>query len=145
MTPGEVAPWGIAGLLTLKEAYSFFTAGQKFDDRVKKHIADAAAMGDKAETLRKEMQQKDFDHMAGDIRRISESISEIMRMLRESVATKQDILQMDARVDALEESNRAHYESFRRVDREISAVRERCGSHHRKPSDSSAFPLEHTR
>ena len=51
MTPGEVAPWGIAGVLTLKEAYSFFTAGQKFDDRIKKHIADDKASNVKADDL----------------------------------------------------------------------------------------------
>lgn len=145
MSPDQAAPYGIVALFVIKEAYTFFTAGQKFDDRVKKHIADAALADKTADELRKEMAQKDFDHMAGDIKRISDAMSEIMRMLRESVATKQDILQLDARMDALEESNRAHYDAFRRVDREISSVRERCGSHHRKPSDSSAFPMERAR
>ena len=83
MTPGEVAPWGIAGVLTLKEAYGFFTAGQKFDDRVKKHIAEDKANNVKADDLQRQMTQKEFEHMAGDIRRISDSIADILRMLRE--------------------------------------------------------------
>ena len=131
MTPGEVAPWGIAGVLTLKEAYGFFTAGQKFDDRVKKHIAEDKANNVKADDLQRQMTQKEFEHMAGDIRRISDSIADILRMLRESVATKQDILQHDFRLDNLEESNREHYESFKAIREDFAALQVACAKLHR--------------
>ena len=147
MSPEQTttAAIGLVVVVVLEKVYSIFMAGQKLDDRIQKKINDAAAKDQEADDLRKELAQREFDHMATDIKRICESIAEIMRMLRESVATKQDILQLDARVDALEESNRAHYDSFRRLDRELSQVRERCGSHHRKAGESSAFPLERSR
>ena len=54
-----------------------------------------------------------------------------MRMLSESVATKQDILQMDARMDASEESHRDHYESFKKLRDEMGALRVNCAKYHR--------------
>lgn len=146
MTAEAVAPYGLVALFVIKEVYGAFTAGQKLDDRIEKKIQDAAKSDKAAEELRQQLSDQSFEHMATDIKRISDSIAEIMRMLRESVATKQDILRHDARLDALEESNRGHYESFRRVDRDVSAIRERCGSHHqqlrRQASESSTFPRE---
>lgn len=118
-----------AVLLGITKAYDIFTAGQRLDDRMKKHISDAAQSEKVADDLRKEMAQKDFEHMASDIKRISESITDILRMLRDSVATKQDLLQLDARMDSTEEAVRGLYEEIRRVDRDISKIREGCARH----------------
>ena len=137
----------LAAAVVLKEVYGFFTAGQKFDDRVAKKIADALELEKKAKeteaSLKKQLSDKEFEFMAADIKRISDAIAEIGRMLRESVATKQDILQIDARTDALEESNRDHYESFRKLREDLAALRVSCARHHGAGRDTAA--MERTR
>lgn len=130
MTVEQVSPYIFSAvLLAITKAYDIFTAGQRFDDRVKKHIADAAEARSEADDLRKEMAQKDFEHMASDIKRISESMTDILRMLRESVATKQDLLQLEARADSSEEAIRNLNDEIRRLEREISKIRENCARH----------------
>lgn len=133
----------LAAVVVLKEAYNFFTAGQKFDDRVKKQINEVLELEKKAKeteaSLKKQLSDKELEFMAADIKRISDAISEIGRMLRESVATKQDILQMDARMDAVEESNRDHYESFKKLREELSSLRVSCARHHSTGRDTAAL------
>lgn len=137
---------GLIVVSVLERIYTIFTSGQKFDDRVQGQIEKAMTAEKKAKEteaiLKQQLSDREFEFMAADIKRISDAISEIMRLLRESVATKQDILQMDARVDALEESNRDHYESFKKVREEIGQIRISCARYHRTPSDSSAFPRQ---
>jgi methyl-accepting chemotaxis protein len=136
----------MVALFVIKEVYVAFTAGQKFDDRIQKQIDKALGAEklakDREANLKEQLTEKQFSHMADDIRRISDSIAEIMRMLRESVATKQDILQMDARMDAVEESNRDHYDNFKKVREEIGQIRIGCARYHRTPGDSSSFPRD---
>jgi methyl-accepting chemotaxis protein len=145
VTTGEQATIALVVVVVIKEIYQLVTAGQKFDDRIQSKI-DAAITADKKAKereaeLKEQLTERQFSHMADDIRRISDSIAEIMRMLRESVATKQDILQMDARMDAVEESNRDHYDNFKKVREEIASLRVSCAKHHRT-GDTSAFPRQ---
>lgn len=152
MSPEQAAPYGIVALFVLKEVWGIFSTGRKeaqsldklVDDKIEKAFKDKAENSRELEKTKQEVQDQKFARMMDDIARISDSMAEIMRMLRESVATKQDILQMDARMDASEESHRDHYESFKKLREELGTLRVACAKYHRT-GDTAAVPREATR
>lgn len=158
MSPEQAAPYGIVALLVMKEVWGIFSTGRKeaqsldkmVDAKIKRALEEKAKSDHQLDEAKKEIQDLRFEQMMADISRISESMAEIMRMLRESVATKQDILQMDARMDASEESHRDHYDSFKklreqanaseaRLREEINALRLSCARYHRT-GDTASVP-----
>ena len=158
MSPEQAAPYGIVALLVMKEVWGIFSTGRKeaqsldklVDAKILKAFEDKAKSDHQLDEAKREIQDLRFEQMMSDISRISESMAEIMRMLRESVATKQDILQMDARMDASEESHRDHYDSFKklreqanaseaRLREEINALRLSCARYHRT-GETSGVP-----
>ena len=158
MSPEQAAPYGIVALLVMKEVWGIFSTGRKeaqsldklVDAKILKAFEDKAKSDHQLDEAKREIQDLRFEQMMSDISRISESMAEIMRMLRESVATKQDILQMDARMDASEESHRDHYDSFKklreqanaseaRLREEINALRLSCARYHRT-GETSGIP-----
>lgn len=140
MTIEQAGPWiGAIALVVLREAWGVFNTGRKeaqsldrlVDDKIEKAFKSKAEVDHELSKAKQEAQDQKFARMMDDIARISDSMAEIMRMLRESVATKQDILQMDARMDASEESHRDHYESFKKLREEVGALRVNCAKYHR--------------
>lgn len=135
--------------------YAIYRSGKTDDDRtrqiagemLKSHAATTDAEK-KAHAATADAEKKitdlQFAHMADNISQIRDSIATLLRKLEESVASKQDVLQLDSRLDALEESNRDHYEARRKTDAEISSLRVSCARYHRTLSDSSAFPKDRT-
>ena len=148
---------GVVVLYIAEKAWAVFSTGRKeaqsldemVDAKIKQALEEKAKSDHQLDEAKREIQDLRFEQMMADISRISESMAEIMRMLRESVATKQDILQMDARIDASEESHRDHYESFKklreqvnaseaRLRDEINALRLSCARYHRTGDTASA-------
>ena len=122
--------------------YAIYRSGKTDDDRTRQIAGDLLKAHMATTEAEKKVTDLQFSHMADNISQIRDSIAALLRKLEESVATKQDVLQLDSRLDALEESNHAHYDSFRRVDGEISHLKVSCARYHRTTSDSSAFPRE---
>ena len=139
MSPEQAAPYGVVALFVLDKAWGIFSTGRKEAQSLDKLVDDkiAEAFKTKADSehqiseAKQEVQDLKFARMMDDIARISDSMADILRMLRESVATKQDNLQMDARMDASEESHRDHYDSFKKLREEINAMRVSCARYHR--------------
>ena len=139
-------------LTSLKWVYDIFSTGRKeaqaleklVDAKIEKAFKDKAEVDHELGKAKQEVQDQRFARMMDDIARISDLMQEMRMMLRESVATKQDILQMDARMDASEESHRDHYESFKKLREEVGVLRVSCAKHHRT-GETSGFPGEAVR
>lgn len=131
MTPEQWIPVVISGAGVI---YTVYKSGKTDVNETRAIVKEELKEADKLTALQ-------FQHMAGDISKMNESISEILRMVRESIATKQDMVNFEFRISALEESNKDHYGSFREVRDIISSLRQRCASH-RKSEDTSTFPKD---
>ena len=122
--------------------YAIYRSGKTDDDRTRQIAGELLKSHTATTDAEKKVTDLQFAHMADNISQIRDSIAALLRKLEESVATKQDVLQLDSRLDALEESNRDHYDARRKTDAEISSLRVSCARYHRTPSDSSEFPKD---
>lgn len=122
--------------------YAIYRSGKTDDDRTRQIAGEMLKSHAATTDAEKKVTDLQFAHMADNISQIRDSIAALLRKLEESVATKQDVLQLDSRLDALEESNRDHYDARRKTAEEINAIRVSCARYHRTTSDSSAFPKD---
>jgi hypothetical protein len=136
MTPEQI---GVALIPLITSVYAIYRAGQTNDDRTKILIKQDRDASELLRAAEKKLSDQQFVHMAEDIKRINDSIADILRLIRDAMTSKEETDNIKFRLISLESSSEAHYSDAREIRDLISKMRESCARHHRKSSDTTAI------
>ena len=129
MTTEVVAPYAIAAVLVIKEVYSFFGAGRKFDKDIDKtidaKIAAAMASVEKDVLHTSQNLTLKIEHLTETMELLGVFLKDAMSRFDANMATRQEVSHLQMRIDAAEVA-------IRGLELDITRLKDNC-EHHGHP------------